>query len=117
MITRTQRKGNIMHGRGPISSLCIRSHNSSLINHREVGVHTEVLRSALRGALREIRDIILVGECANWKPRAGAHRRGRRVTVCSARCTRERAQGHRQCHRRFSREPAEQIRAGPFPNR
>lgn len=33
-----------------------------LINHREVGSHTESFASALRGALREDPDIILVGE-------------------------------------------------------
>ena len=33
-----------------------------LVNHREVGVHTRSVASALRGALREDPDIILVGE-------------------------------------------------------
>jgi len=33
-----------------------------VINHREVGVHTRGFKSALRGALREDPDIILVGE-------------------------------------------------------
>jgi twitching motility protein PilT len=33
-----------------------------LINHREVGVHTKSFTAALRGALREDPDIILVGE-------------------------------------------------------
>ena len=33
-----------------------------LVNHREVGVHTKTFASALRGALREDPDIILVGE-------------------------------------------------------
>jgi twitching motility protein PilT len=33
-----------------------------LINHREVGLHTKSFASALRGALREDPDIILVGE-------------------------------------------------------
>ncbi|MFM1767793.1 MAG: Twitching mobility protein [Verrucomicrobiota bacterium] len=33
-----------------------------LVNHREVGVHTQGFSSALRGALREDPDIILVGE-------------------------------------------------------
>src|SRR5437016_11547670 len=35
---------------------------SCLINHREVGLHTKTFASALRGALREDPDIILVGE-------------------------------------------------------
>ena len=34
----------------------------SLVNHREVGVHTKSFAAALRGALREDPDIILVGE-------------------------------------------------------
>ena len=34
----------------------------SLVNHREVGVHTKSFSAALRGALREDPDIILVGE-------------------------------------------------------
>jgi len=34
----------------------------ALINHREVGLHTESFGSALKGALREDPDIILVGE-------------------------------------------------------
>src|SRR5438876_10107369 len=33
-----------------------------LVNHREVGVHTKSFASALRGALREDPDLILVGE-------------------------------------------------------
>src|SRR6187551_4117533 len=33
-----------------------------LINHREVGVHTKSFASALRGALREDPDIVLIGE-------------------------------------------------------
>ena len=35
---------------------------SCLVDHREVGVHTKTFASALRGALREDPDIILVGE-------------------------------------------------------
>src|SRR5277367_6739668 len=35
---------------------------SCLVNHREVGVHTKSFSAALRGALREDPDIILVGE-------------------------------------------------------
>lgn len=34
----------------------------ALVNHREVGLHTKSFASALRGALREDPDIILVGE-------------------------------------------------------
>ncbi len=34
----------------------------SIVNHREVGMHTQTFAAALRGALREDPDIILVGE-------------------------------------------------------
>ena len=33
-----------------------------IVNHREIGLHTETFHSALRGALREDPDIIMVGE-------------------------------------------------------
>jgi len=33
-----------------------------IVNHREVGIHTKTFAAALRGALREDPDIILVGE-------------------------------------------------------
>ena len=36
--------------------------NQCLVNHREVGLHTKSFSAALRGALREDPDIILVGE-------------------------------------------------------
>jgi twitching motility protein PilT len=35
---------------------------NSLVNHREVGIHTKSFAAALKGALREDPDIILVGE-------------------------------------------------------
>jgi twitching motility protein PilT len=35
---------------------------SCIVNHREVGLHTKTFSAALRGALREDPDIILVGE-------------------------------------------------------
>jgi twitching motility protein PilT len=35
---------------------------SCIVNHREVGIHTKTFAAALRGALREDPDIILVGE-------------------------------------------------------
>lgn len=40
----------------------VHTSQKALINHREVGIHTESFASALRGALREDPDIILVGE-------------------------------------------------------
>ena len=54
------RKEHIITVEDPIEFVH-RSQNS-LINHREVGVHTRSFASALKGALREDPDIVLVGE-------------------------------------------------------
>src|SRR5881398_24398 len=40
----------------------VHERKNCLLNHREVGIHTRSFSSALRGALREDPDIILVGE-------------------------------------------------------
>ncbi len=40
----------------------VHQHKGCLVNHREVGLHTKSFTAALRGALREDPDIILVGE-------------------------------------------------------
>ncbi len=40
----------------------VHRNKNCIINHREVGIHTQGFKSALRGALREDPDIILVGE-------------------------------------------------------
>src|SRR5215210_7792291 len=55
-----QRHDHIITVEDPIEFVH-RSQNC-LVNHREVGVHTKGFASALRGALREDPDIILVGE-------------------------------------------------------
>ena len=54
------RKDHILTVEDPIEFVH-RSQNS-LVNHREVGVHTRSFASALRGALREDPDVVLVGE-------------------------------------------------------
>ncbi len=54
------RKDHILTVEDPIEF--VHQSNSSLVNHREVGLHTKSFASALRGALREDPDIILVGE-------------------------------------------------------
>jgi len=40
----------------------VHTSQSCVVNHREVGLHTQSFKAALRGALREDPDIILVGE-------------------------------------------------------
>jgi twitching motility protein PilT len=40
----------------------VHQNQSCIVNHREVGLHTKSFKSALRGALREDPDIILLGE-------------------------------------------------------
>lgn len=54
------RKDHIITVEDPIEFVH-QSHNC-IVNHREVGLHTQTFSSALRGALREDPDIILVGE-------------------------------------------------------
>src|SRR6187397_3445719 len=55
-----QRKDHILTVEDPIEF--VHRSQQSLINHREIGLHTKSFGSALRGALREDPDIILVGE-------------------------------------------------------
>jgi twitching motility protein PilT len=54
------RKDHILTVEDPIEF--VHESKASLINHREVGLHTRSFSSALKGALREDPDIILVGE-------------------------------------------------------
>jgi twitching motility protein PilT len=54
------RKDHILTIEDPIEFVHI-SHKA-VVNHREVGIHTRSFAAALRGALREDPDIILVGE-------------------------------------------------------
>jgi twitching motility protein PilT len=54
------RKDHIITVEDPIEF--VHKSESCVVNHREVGTHTESFSSALRGALREDPDIILVGE-------------------------------------------------------
>jgi twitching motility protein PilT len=55
-----QRKDHIITVEDPIEF--VHRSQQSLINHREVGIHTKSFSAALKGALREDPDIILVGE-------------------------------------------------------
>jgi len=54
------RKDHIITVEDPIEF--VHQSQSCIVNHREVGVHTNSFSTALRGALREDPDIILVGE-------------------------------------------------------
>jgi twitching motility protein PilT len=54
------RKDHIITVEDPIEF--VHQSQNCIINHREVGLHTKSFASALRGALREDPDIILVGE-------------------------------------------------------
>ncbi len=54
------RKDHIITVEDPIEF--VHTSQSCIVNHREVGVHTKTFSAALRGALREDPDIILVGE-------------------------------------------------------
>jgi twitching motility protein PilT len=54
------RKDHIITIEDPIEF--VHKSQSCIVNHREVGIHTQSFSAALRGALREDPDIILVGE-------------------------------------------------------
>lgn len=54
------RKDHIVTIEDPIEF--VHKSQSCIINHREVGIHTKSFAAALRGALREDPDIIMVGE-------------------------------------------------------
>jgi twitching motility protein PilT len=54
------RKDHIITVEDPIEF--VHQSQGCMVNHREVGLHTESFAAALRGALREDPDIILVGE-------------------------------------------------------
>ncbi len=54
------RKDHIITVEDPIEF--VHKSQGCIVNHREVGVHTQSFSTALRGALREDPDIILVGE-------------------------------------------------------
>ena len=54
------RKDHIITVEDPIEF--VHESRGCLVNHREVGVHTKSFASALRGALREDPDIVLVGD-------------------------------------------------------
>ncbi len=54
------RKDHILTVEDPIEF--VHQSHSSIVNHREVGLHTKSFAAALRGALREDPDVILVGE-------------------------------------------------------
>src|SRR6187455_204575 len=54
------RKDHVITVEDPIEF--VHESKNCLVNHREVGIHTKSFAAALRGALREDPDIILVGE-------------------------------------------------------
>src|SRR2546427_10340928 len=59
------RKDHIITIEDPIEF--VHESQSCLVNHREVGMHTKSFAAALRGALREDPDIILVGEMRDFE--------------------------------------------------
>jgi twitching motility protein PilT len=59
-VANRNRKDHIITVEDPIEF--VHESKGCIINHREVGIHTKSFSSALKGALREDPDIILVGE-------------------------------------------------------
>ena len=60
------RKDHIITVEDPIEF--VHRSQQSLVNHREVGVHTKSFASALRGALMKTRTSYSWVKCATWKP-------------------------------------------------
>ena len=59
-VANRSRKDHIITVEDPIEF--VHQSQSCIVNHREVGIHTNSFSAALRGALREDPDVILVGE-------------------------------------------------------
>ena len=59
-VANRKRKDHIITVEDPIEF--VHQSKGCIVNHREIGVHTNSFATALRGALREDPDIILVGE-------------------------------------------------------
>ena len=59
-----------------------------LVNQREVYTHTESFKRALRAALREDPDIVLVGELRDLETAPSPWKRRKPGTSCSRPCTR-----------------------------
>ena len=59
-VANRNRKDHIITIEDPIEF--VHQSRGCIVNHREVGIHTKSFNAALRGALREDPDIILVGE-------------------------------------------------------
>lgn len=59
-VANKQRKDHIITVEDPIEF--VHKSQGCIVNHREVGLHTKSFGAALRGALREDPDVILVGE-------------------------------------------------------
>jgi len=77
--------GHILTVEDPIEF--VHESKKCLINQREVGPHTLSFNNALRSALREDPDVILVGEMRDLETIRLALPPRKRATSCSARCT------------------------------
>jgi twitching motility protein PilT len=88
-----------------------------LMNQREVHRDTLGFSEALRSALREDPDVILVGEMRDWRRSAWRSPAPRRATWCSARCTRVRPPRPSTASSTCSRRPRRRWCARCCPNR
>jgi twitching motility protein PilU len=66
----TRKSGHILTIEDPIEYLF--KHNKSVINQREVGLDTRSFHSALRNAMREAPDVIMIGEIRDYETMAAA---------------------------------------------
>lgn len=82
----TERRGHIITVEDPIEF--IHRHRNCIINQREVGADTKSFASALKYALREDPDVILIGEMRDLETIRRRSRSPKPVTSYLPRCTR-----------------------------
>jgi pilus retraction protein PilT len=95
----TQRDCHIITLEDPIEYL--HRHKKSIVNQREIGNDTQSFSDALRAALRQDPDIILVGECATWRRSPSRSRPPRPPPGALDAAYDRRGQDHRPYHRRL----------------
>jgi twitching motility protein PilT len=81
------------------------------VTQREVGPHTRTFASALKGALREDPDVIVIGDCANLRRFEMAISASETGHLVTARCIRAMPLRRSTAARRFSAGSADEIRA------
>ena len=95
----------------------VHRHKSCIVNQREIGVDAVGFGEALRGALRQDPDVILVGEMRDLETIASPSPPRRPATSCSARSTRRAPQARSTASSTSSRPSSRNKSASRSPAR